>query len=510
MILFVSDFIIRGGFYIQFFYSNMDFTMKSQTIIYTIAIILTILSPISCTKEKVKISDSGSNNTFIKISKKNPRQFETTDGNPWIPIMINLVIPNGEEEEVFPKVENYFKNFSQNGGNAMRIWISSPFLEIEDTKVGEFNPVKIARIDSILHFAEKYDIRIKFTLQHIRSIKPSGSGVQAWSNRPFMSVEDGGPFKDINEYINTEKGRTTYLNRVKALSRLYKDNHHIFSWELWNEMDAVDDQDWLPFTVQILDSVKMLFPNHLVAQTLGSMHSADADKRYVDLIALKNNDYTTVHRYLDPGTDWGQYEQVHGPIDLLISSSVQSVYPTEDIKPVVDNEHGAVEPNHTGPHHLYLIDSLGIFIHDMIFTPFFCGTAGSGAMWHWDSYIEKQNLWFHFQRFKNAITGIDPVNEEFVPFTFNKDSIRFYGLRGKNTTMIWCRDAMSNWKTELQEGIPPKAREHISFQISATNRKGYENAKYYDPWSDIWTDLEINNESVTIPSLYRSGVVVLY
>jgi hypothetical protein len=62
-------------------------------------------------------------------------------------------MPNGNENEVFPKVESYFKNFSENGDNAMRIWISSPFLEIEDRKQGEYSSVKFERIDKILELA---------------------------------------------------------------------------------------------------------------------------------------------------------------------------------------------------------------------------------------------------------------------------------------------------------------------------------------------------------------------
>ena len=45
-------------------------------------------------------------------------------------------------------------------------------------------------------------------------------------------------------------------------------------------MDAVDSKDWLPFTQEILDFRKQLFPRHLVTQTLGSLHSKDAADRY--------------------------------------------------------------------------------------------------------------------------------------------------------------------------------------------------------------------------------------
>lgn len=462
---------------------------------------------ISFTGQK-KVTGTDGKHQFIKVSSKYPRYFETSDGKPWIPVMINFIMPNGEEGEVYKKVDMYFKHFSENGGNAMRIWISSPFLEIEDKKVGEYSQAKFNRIDSVLSLATKYDIWIKFTLQHIRTIQPDGRGAASWANRAFMAVENGGPFKNIHDYINTPAGKKVYLNRVKALSERYKDNKQIFSWELWNEMDAVDAEEWFLFTTQMLDSVKILFPNQLVAQTLGSMHSPDADKRYEKFLTIKSNEYITVHRYLDPGTDWGQYDHVHGPIDLLISNAIQFVYKPDVIKPVVANEHGAVEANHAGPSKLYPKDSLGVFISDMVFIPFFCGASGCGSMWHWDSYVERQNLWYFYKRFNRVIEGIDPVKEEFKPFTFNQDSVRCYGIRGTKTTMIWCRDATNNWKTELQQGIPPEVRKDFAVQLAVTGRSKYSNAKVYDPWTDKWTVIKIRNGKVTLPPFTRSTVLV--
>jgi hypothetical protein len=274
-------------------------------------------------------------------------------------------------------------------------------------------------------------------------------------------------------------------------------------------MDAVDDMDWFPFTAQMLDSVKALFPNHLIAQTLGSLHSSDADRRYEKFLTLSGNDYITVHRYLDPGTDWEQYHHVHGPIDLLISSAIQFVYQPEIIKPIVANEHGAVEANHAGPNNLYAIDTQGVFIHDMIFAPFFCGASGSGSLWHWNSYVEEQNLWYHYQRFNSAIAGIDPVKEEFVPFTFTEDSVRFYGIKGNKTTMIWCRDAKNNWKTELQQGIPPEMRQDFSFTLPVVEGINFSAAEIYNPWDDVWTKIEIESDCVKLPPFLRSVVIKL-
>lgn len=478
--------------------------MKFYTSVFCTIVLLIFVT--SCMK-KFGSSNLGPNNNFIKVSQKNPRYFEKADGDPWIPIMINFIVPNGEENDVFNRIETYFKTFSENGGDAVRIWISSPFLEIEDKSAGLYNPAKFKRIDKILELAEKYKILIKFTLQHIRTIEPDETAVSSWSNRSLLHIENGGPFFSIDNYINTSEGKRIYLNRVKALAEKYRNHNQIFSWELWNEMDAVDTKGWYPFTLEILDSVKALLPNHIIAQTLGSLHSKEAEDRYELLLPIKSNEYISVHRYLDQGTDWGQYEYVKGPIDLLIASAVQFAYRSDCIKPVVANEHGAVEGNHSGPHKLYQKDSLGVFIHDMIFAPFFCGASGCGAMWHWDSYIMKQNLWYHYQRFCNIIKGINPVEEQFIPFTYLEDSVRFYGLKGNKTTMIWLRDARNNWITELQQGIAAKTVYGLTIDSNITGKEKLKNVKIYDPWIDKWTEIQIHNNKFTLPDFKRSLVL---
>ena len=455
------------------------------------------------------IKQASLNNKFIHISSKNSAYFETSQGKTWVPVMINYIVPfNQEESKALATIESYFKNFSRNGGNSMRIWISSPFLEIEDEKAGQYSKVKFNRIDKVLQFAKQYNIRIKFTLQHIRTIS-SGSVRQPWANSSIIHVDNGGPFKNIKEYINSEEGKRYYIKRARALADRYKNHEEIFGWELWNEMDAVDDTDWKPFTAEILDSVKALFPRHLVTQTLGSLHSDDAAKRYEQFFALQNNPYVSLHRYIDPGKDWEQYDKVTLPVDSLVYDAVQFAKDKVTDRPIVLNEIGAVEANHAGPSKLYLVDTAGVLIHDMIFGPFFCGAAGTGGMWHWDSYVQQQNLWYHYQRFQNAIKGIDPAKEQFIPFTVKKQGVTAYGLKGKKQTIIWVRSAENNWKTELQNKIRPALKINFSLQLIETGRISAKSAKVYDPWKDEWTTVPIKNGSIPLPAFLRSLIVLI-
>jgi hypothetical protein len=446
-------------------------------------------------------------NLPIKISETYPKYFETVKGETWIPIMINYLPAedrnNADDTYEFTLMEDYFKKFSGNGGNSMRIWISNSFLEIEDTEEGKYNASKFDRIDKLLDLAEKYGIYIKFTLQHIRSIASSSNN--EWSNSRTLA----GTFKNIDEYVTTMKGINSYLNRARALAKKYKNHKQIYAWELWNEMDALPNNTWPGFTRVVLDSVKQIFPNHLVVQTLGSLHSPYAEDTYKRLFTYNSNEFVSIHRYLDLGTDWGQYAYTKGDIDTLESTAIHFAQTYVHDRPIIMNETGAVEPNHIGPFNYYKTDREGILIHDMIFAPFFCGAAGSGGMWHWDHYIYPNNLWYHFQRFKNAIADIDPIKEKFENFTFESNGVRCFGLRGQTKTIIWGRDASCNWRTEFEQGITPQPKTDLSFIVEDAVKIKYTSAKVYLPWEDSWSNVTLENGRIDVPAFTRSVVIVL-
>lgn len=444
----------------------------------------------------------------IQISEEYPQYFVTNTGATWIPIATNYLPSrfrdDGDNQAAYELMEDYFKKFSENGGNSMRIWISTAPLEIEDTKEGDYNPEKFKRIDKMLELAEKYNIYIKFTLHHIRSIQPTNEGVAGWSNSTALATA----FQNITEYINTPKGINSYLNRARALAARYKDHKQIYCWELWNEMDALPSSAWPVFTPAVLDSVKKIFPNRLVVQTLGSLHSKTADMSYQKLFSYKNNDFISIHRYLDSGVDWEQYEYTKLDIDELVSTAMDFAHQYVNDRPIIINEIGAVEPNHTGPYKYYGKDKDGMLIHDMIFAPFFCGAAGTGAMWHWDSYIYRNDLWYHYKRFKNAIEGVDPVKERFKQYMFESDGVRCFALGGTTKTIIWGRDSGNNWRTELEQGIAPQPKNNVIIKLEQLKNSNYKSVKIYDPWQDHWSSVKINNGQVAIPPFIRSFVIL--
>lgn len=123
--------------------------------------------------------------------------------------------------------------------------------------------------------------------------------------------------------------------------------------------------------------------------------------------------------------------------------------------------------------------------------------------------MERQHLWYHYGRFQNAVEGIDPAEERFTPFTLAKQGMRAYGLKGKNQTMIWCRNAENNWKTEFLQNITPTLKTDFLISLEEIGRTNAHTAKVYDPWKDEWTTVAIKDGIVSIPPFLRSMVVVI-
>lgn len=447
---------------------------------------------------------------YVGIGKNCPGYFEL-DGRGWLPVSVNYLPADGNEDDddepEFAEIEEYFQNFARNGINAIRVWISGGFLEIETETEGVYDPKRFRRIDRFLKLAAEYGIKVKFTLQHIRFIAPELTRRDGWATSKALSPA----FDSLDEYVTTRRGRESYYNRVKALADRYADNPDIYAWELWNEMDAAawKDAAWYDFTEEMLPRIQALFPNHLVTQTLGSLDSEGAERSYRRLFSLGSNQFVAIHRYLDRADR--TYDEVKGEIDNLVCSAVDFVREYVRDRPMMINEIGAVEPNHSGPSRLYLRDTVGVLLHDMIFAPFFCGAAGSGSMWHWDHYIRKNGLWYHFGRFRHATVGLDLQAEQFAAFVHDVGMLRFYGLRGRTQTLVWCRNQTNTWRRELVDGKMPEVVKNVAVLVDdLVPGADCSKVEFYDPWSDKKTKGQVKNGMIHLPEVGRSLVIKLY
>lgn len=452
-----------------------------------------------------KNSNLSFDESFVRVSKADPYYFELTNGQPYIAIGANICWG-----DMF-YMKRWMKKIATNGGNFARIWLSDSRFEIDNPvyKGSEWpNAKALDNIDSLLVWAERFHLKLMFCVEDCRRIyaKKEGNGSNV---KTVYHVENGGLFNNMAEYINTAKGKQVYVDRINVYKEHFGDHPAIFGWELWNEMDAIEPTypSYTNWTKYMLPVVKKIFPRNLVIQSLGSYDKNACKQAYSEIIQMDDNEIAQIHRYIDE--DASTLPICKAPMDLLAADAIQLLRAYDIKKPLLLSETGAVQPRHAGPHEIYDVDTKGMLMHDMLFTPFFCGSAGTGFPWHWDNtYIEKNNLWYHLQRFANAVEGVNPLKEQFVPELLTVGDLRFYILSGKEHTLVWCRDINNTWITELRNKIAPVLLTGKKVNtVSILKEKELEGCEIYDPWEDRWFDPVINGSEVSLPDFKRSLVL---
>ena len=304
----------------------------------------------------------------------------------------------------------------------------------------------------------------------------------------------------MREFFASEKCRDIYLGKARYLKSMgLGDSPSVICWELWNEINAIGPvciyEEW---SNKMLDALRGLFPRQMVTQNLGSFSDPNDFYEYDYLGRLNANSFMQVHRYLDPGAS---LDVCRGPMDILCANAIRELLDRRPDRPAVLAETGAVKSNHTGPSDIYDLDSKGMLLHDELFAPFFAGSAGCGQPWHWDDrYIDRHDLWYHFNRFAKAIKDIDPISERFHPFYTETKNLRVYGLKGRRTTMLWCRDKANTWEAEYRNGIPPETLRDV--RLPFESRRGFI---IYLPWED--REVSLPSGTCTLPPFQRSCVV---
>ncbi len=432
--------------------------------------------------------------SFVRVSEENPYYFELSNGETYIPNGLNLCWARDMDV-----METYFRKLSENGGNFARIWLNYPQHEIE-LEYGKVDEANFSNLERILEMAVRYHIKLKLCIESFRIIAPE----KGFFTKSQYYKENGGPFADMDDFINSELGHQAYLNRLSVLKSRFGDHPAIFGWELWNEMNAIESGGLRDWNDDMLPKVRELFPKNMVMQSLGSFDSNNPREDYRYINRLASNDVAQIHRYLDLGAS---LDICKGPMDLLASDAISELRSYGVNKPMLLAEVGGVKPKHTGPIEVYAADKEGMLFHDMLFAPFFSGAAGPGHAWHWDSYVDKNDLWYHIQRFGKAIKGIDPVKEKFVVSQMDHESLRIYVLSGTEHTLLWCRDIYNDWENELVNGVEPLILKGIELNLtSLTNHQRIRGIELYDPWTGKWTSAN-KSKHLKLPDFRRSLIV---
>src|SRR5512136_65114 len=105
--------------------------------------------------------------SFVRVSPRDPRYLELADGRPYIPIGLNLIAPDGAhgpgETNGLNRMEEWMSRLASHGGNYIRVWLSSPFWDVEHERSGVYDEDRARRIDAMLAAARRHGLRVKLT-----------------------------------------------------------------------------------------------------------------------------------------------------------------------------------------------------------------------------------------------------------------------------------------------------------------------------------------------------------
>jgi hypothetical protein len=410
---------------------------------------------------------------YVRVSQRDSRYFETSEGESFCVIGLNLCLPPsyplsaGSEFQTSDQrgtlglldYHRWFREFSGNGGNFIRLWLSTPYFEPETEAAGELSLEKFARLDGLVELARRYGIRLKFCLEHFRTIGPIQIG---WSEKALKHPVDGVSPASMDEWFTDEKWQALWWKKINAYVARYGGDPTVMAWELWNEINACSVSDWgilRDWTANTAKQLQSLVPQQLVVNSLGSFDRSKWKSVYDDF-HMDELAFQQVHRYLDHGAE---LEVCYDAFRLGIDAIQMSRRPD---KPVLLAETGAVNDDHTGPFAWYRADHRGLIFHDTVYPSIFAGAAGIGQIWHWDEYVDKKNLWPMFQPIHSLMAGIDLPAEKFEPFEIDDDRLSILGLKGSNYIVGMVRVKGDDWRRLYLNHQSPQVFENIVIDLS--------------------------------------------
>ena len=171
------------------------------------------------------------------------------------------------------------------------------------------------------------------------------------------------------------------------------------AWELFNEVDWTNDFDThselvAEWHLEMAAYLKSIDPyQHLVTTSYAHSQNDAAVWSSPDI------DLTQTHYYFDTPN-----------LERTLTTGVRN-YLEDYEKPSINGEFGIT----TSGNNLSNIDPDGIHIHNSIWGSFFGGGAGTAMSWWWDSYIEPQNLYYHFLPLADHVELVDWIGGQYRP-----------------------------------------------------------------------------------------------
>ncbi len=314
---------------------------------------------------------------FVRIARANPLYFEFDSGHCYFPIGENMCWPGPAGTYDY---DEWCAKLHQAGGNYVRLWacawtrlgLETAARDRPDWGLGKINLENAWRVDYVVELGRRLGIRQMFCLEAQNWFR-RGRG---WESNPYNAAV-GGPCESPGSFLTDPTAKALFKRRLRYIVARWAYSPAIFSWQLWNEVSAMDDYDsrnaaaWHAEMSRYLRSIDPY--DHLICTSYGN---TDGDPA-VD--GLPEIDFVQTHSY--------------GRTDLAGTVAEWAPKLTAAYgKPYFVGECGI---GHSSRLH-HERDPAATYLHNALWASIVSGAAGTAMTWWWDNFIDPQDLYHHF------------------------------------------------------------------------------------------------------------------
>lgn len=392
---------------------------------------------------------AASSHGLVRRSNADSRYLRFDDGTPYFPIGENLCWYNGGGTFDY---ERWLDRLADQGANYVRLWMPSwAFgLEwIERDASGAFTGSSLGnyesrldrawQLDQVMEAAQRRGIQVMLSIQNHGAFSLTNNS--EWDDNPY-NASNGGPLTAPRELFTNPEARALFKRRLRYIVARWGAAPNLMSWELWNEVDLVDQPplealtDWHR---EMAGEIRRRDPyEHLVSTSTGQGDALSPSSPFGALWQLDDLDFTQAHFYGVGGTAT-DFTVVFPRIANRLRRYEKPFFVAEagvDFRGVAETI--AADPNGDG-------------FHDLLWSAPFSGAFGAGMTWWWDGFIDPLNLYSHFGPLVHLVRGIDFPNEgieiERNSISASGRSLSVATLRGRDVILVWIKNARDLWTT---------------------------------------------------------------
>jgi len=333
---------------------------------------------------------------FVRVSVDDPHYLDFDNGTAFVPIGHDVAWGVADVLALFPKMHAASENVTY--------FIMVPWdAHIEWGKLGEYDLLAAAKLDSMIEAAEQNDIYVKLSFDVHDSLRVTGS----WEQNPY-SAKRGGPCAAPNDFYTNPEALKLYHRRLRYIAARWGYSTHLMAWEPVAEIDGGLECQGQP---------GWAYPGRPGGEAVTAMLISFLKDTYAYLREVCPYERLFTNSFAGDVSDpviWAlpevQYTQLHhyDSVDLgLTMTDWCRRLTSESAKPLMVTEFGWWA-DWTKP----FVDREGVCQHNGIWASLLGGAAGSAQSWWWE-HIDEWDLYPHYVALRRFVEGVDFPREGF-------------------------------------------------------------------------------------------------